>query len=148
MGDTLLCTSAKTGQPHWSIKLKGDLKKEGGYLAAPPVAAGNSLFVATLAGQVLQLDPQHGGTKKTYEIGSPLRFSPCVENGRIYVGTQDGKLVCVDTGDRQLTGWPTWGGDGGHTNVRKGPPADEQPVIRDSSPRSRTQPRARPGRRR
>jgi hypothetical protein len=35
MGDQLLCTEVATGRVVWSQKLDGDLKEEGGYLAAP-----------------------------------------------------------------------------------------------------------------
>jgi hypothetical protein len=40
-----------------------------------------------------------------------------VEGGRIDVGTQDGKLICIDTGDKALMGWPCWGGNPQHTGV-------------------------------
>ena len=36
-------------------------------------------------------------------------------NGYIYVGTQDGQLVAINTKKIQLTGWPMWGRDAGHT---------------------------------
>ena len=45
-------------------------------------------------------------------------FSLCEgRNGKIYVGTQDGKVVCIDTGDKKYTGWPCWGANAAHTGV-------------------------------
>ena len=85
-------------------------------MAAPPAAAGGQLFLATIEGEVLQVDPEKGGVTKTYKIGSPVRSQPAIENGRIYVGTQDGKLVCINTGDTRFTGWATWGANMAHTN--------------------------------
>ena len=107
------------GKQLWSTKLEGDMKTAGGFLAAPPVAAGDQMFLGTLKGEVMQLDPKSGKTTKTYKIGSPIRFQPVVEGGRIYVGTQDGKLVCVNTGNKAFTGWAQWGGNAARTGVRE-----------------------------
>lgn len=41
------------------------------------------------------------------------------EAGKIYVGTQNGKVVCIDTGDPKFTGWSYWGGNVGHTGLPK-----------------------------
>jgi outer membrane protein assembly factor BamB len=117
MGDELVRTDPKDGTVRWRVKLRGDLAKQGGHLAAPPAAAGGQLFLATLDGAVWQVDPDKGTVSKTYPVGSALRTQPAIEGGRIYVGTQDGKVVCIDTGDTRFTGWPTWGGDMAHTNV-------------------------------
>lgn len=117
MGDEVISTDPVTGKEKWKFKLDGDLKKEGGFLAAPPAAAGGQLFLTTLKGEVLQMDPEKGKVTKTYKVGGPVRFQPAVENGRIYVSTQDGKLVCIDTGDKTLTGWPCWGGNAAHTGL-------------------------------
>ncbi len=54
---------------------------------------------------------------KTWETKSPCRFQAAVEGGRIYVGTQDGKLICIDTGETTLTGWSCWGGNPQHTGI-------------------------------
>jgi len=117
MGDELINTDPKDGKLRWKVKLKGDLSKQGGHLAAPPATAGGQLFVATVEGEVLQLDPDKGGVNKTYKVGSPIRSQPAIQGGRIYVGTQDGKVVCINTGDSRFTGWYTWGANMAHTNV-------------------------------
>ncbi|MBA4065098.1 MAG: hypothetical protein C0501_15570 [Isosphaera sp.] len=116
MGDRVVCNDARTGEELWTHKLDGDLKKAGGFLGAPPAAAGGHLILTTLKGDVLRMD-QSGKVVKTWETKSPSRFQPAVEGGRIYVGTQDGKLICIDTGDKALTGWTCWGGNPQHTGV-------------------------------
>ena len=40
-----------------------------------------------------------------------------IEGGRIYVGTHEGKVVCINTGEPRFTGWPTWGANMAHTNI-------------------------------
>jgi outer membrane protein assembly factor BamB len=123
MGNEVICSDPENGKALWTVKLKGDLEKEGGFMAAPPAAAGGQLFLTTLQGNVLQMDPASGRISHTYKVGSPLRFQPAIEGGRIYVGTQDGKVVCLDTGNRKLTGWPCWGGNPAHTGLAQKPPA-------------------------
>lgn len=118
MGDQVVCNDPKTGKELWSYKLAGDLAKDGGFLGAPPAAAGGHLIMTTLKGDVLRMDAD-GKVVKTWETKSPTRFQAAVEGGRIYVGTQDGKLICIDTGDRTLTGWTHWGGNAAHTGVAK-----------------------------
>lgn len=117
MGDEVVCTDPKTGKAKWSFKLEGDLKKLGGALGAPPAAAGGQIFLATLNGEVLQMDPAAGKVTKTYKVGAPVRQQPAVVDGRVFVGTHDGKLVVIDTGDKKFTGWTTWGGNSAHSGV-------------------------------
>ncbi|MCA9070091.1 MAG: PQQ-binding-like beta-propeller repeat protein, partial [Planctomycetaceae bacterium] len=117
-GDEILCTNPVDGTKIWSVKIKGDLKKEGGFLAAPPVVAGGQLFVATLAGEVLQLDPKTGKINARFQAGGPIRSQPVVEGGRIFVGTQNGKVVCLNTQNSKYTGWPMWGKNAAHTAVQ------------------------------
>jgi outer membrane protein assembly factor BamB len=111
MGDEIVCTDSTSGKTLWKKKLNGDIHEEGGAVGTSPASAGGDLFVATLGGEVLQLGAKSGNVKKTYNVGSPVRAQPAIVDGRIYVGTQDGKVVCIDTGDRKLTGWNTWGKD-------------------------------------
>ncbi|MEJ5277560.1 MAG: PQQ-binding-like beta-propeller repeat protein, partial [Thermogemmata sp.] len=117
MGDKIVCVDVRTGKEKWERKVSGDLLKEGGYLATAPALAGDRLVVATLKGEVLLLEPNQGEVVKTYTVGHPVRAQPAIVEGRIYVSTFDGRVVCIDTGDAQLTGWSTWGGDMGHTNL-------------------------------
>lgn len=119
MGDEFVCASPKDGKTLWKVKLQGDLEKEGGFLGSSPAAAGGMLFITTLKGEVLQIDPKQEKVVKTYSVKSPLGSQPVIADGRIYVGTQDGQLVCIDTGDLRFTGWAAWGGSAAHTGVAK-----------------------------
>ncbi len=120
MGDEIACTDPANGKTLWSIKLEGDLKKEGGFLASAPASAGGQVFVTTLQGQVLQIDPALKKVVSTFPVNAPMRFQPAIVNGRIYVGTMDGKIACIDTGNPRLTGWFTWGANAAHTNLAGG----------------------------
>ena len=69
--------------------------------------------------EVLELDPKKGDVNKRYKVGSAVRFQPTVHNGSIFVGTQDGKLVCIKTGNKKNTGWKQWGGNAQRTGIYK-----------------------------
>ena len=120
MGNEVVCTDPKSGKDLWTLQLKGDLKKEGGSLAAPPAAAGGMIFLVALQGEVLQMDPKEGKVVKRHSVGHQVRFQPAIEGGKIYVGTQNGKIVCIDTGDRKFTGWSCWGANAAHTGLARG----------------------------
>jgi hypothetical protein len=66
----------------------------------------------------LQVDAEKGHVQNTYKVNAPLRSQPAVVDGWVYAGSEDGKLIAVDTGDQKLTGWSTWGGDAQRTGVR------------------------------
>jgi hypothetical protein len=117
MGDEVVATSSETGDKLWSYKLPGDTKTQGGFLGTAPLAAGSAVMLATLDGKVLKLDPKTGTPVAQYTVGAPVRSQPVVDSGWIYVGTEDGKLVAINTGDPTITGWPTWGGNAQRTGV-------------------------------
>jgi outer membrane protein assembly factor BamB len=117
MGDEVVAVDAKTGEPRWRHPLKGNAKA-GGHLGTAPLLAGDEIVVATLAGDVIRLDARTGKVVATYHTDAQLRSQPVVSDGWIYAGTEDGRLIAIDTRDRTLTGWPTWGGDNGRTATR------------------------------
>ena len=61
-------------------------------------------------------------------LGAALRLQPTIQNGRIYVGTQDGQVVCIDTGDKKLNSWSTWGGNAAHTGTMPWPHVARRPL--------------------
>jgi outer membrane protein assembly factor BamB len=118
MGDEVIATNPEDGKQLWSHKLDGDVAKEGGALASPPIAAGSHLIVATLHGTLLEIDPATGAVENKWDVGGTLRSQPVVADGWIYVGTDDGRLVAVNTGDPSLTGWSMWGGNAQRTGMQ------------------------------
>jgi len=116
MGDELVCTDAVSGTVKWRQSLPGDLEQEGGFLATPPLAVGGRVLIATLAGDLVFYDAETGMEWRRYATGEAIRFQPVLAKGWIYVSTVGGKIVCINTQDEGLTGWPTWGADAAHTN--------------------------------
>jgi len=80
-------------------------------VAAPLLAAGDSILLATATGKVLQIQPDTGELTAMYELDSgALASQPIAVDGWLYAGTVTGSLVAYDTGKSELTGWPMFGG--------------------------------------
>lgn len=116
MGDEVIATDPESGNVLWKQKIAGDANA-GGFLGTAPVPAGNSVLYATLSGEVRRLDAGDGKLLKSYAIGGRVRSQPVIASGWIYVGTDDGRLVAIDTKDASVDGWPTWGGNAQRTGV-------------------------------
>lgn len=119
MGDTLLCTHPESGEVYWRQNIKDDLAKEGGFLATPPLMVDDKILVASLDGDIILYHAQNGKEWKRFKTGEKIRYQPVLEDGRIYVSTVSGRILCVDSGKKELTGWPTWGANAAHTNKIK-----------------------------
>ncbi len=116
MGDEVVATDNETGATVWKYKLAGN-EQQGGSLGTAPLAAGNNILFGTLKGEIVRLDPKSGKATASYPVGSPIRSQPVVADGWIYVGTEDGKLVAINTKDTSITGWPTWRGNAQRTGI-------------------------------
>lgn len=122
MGDELICTDPQSGKVIWKSKFKGNIRKKGGFLATPPVAVNDQIIVATLNGDIEQYRATTGRLKKRYHLNTEIRSQPVVQDGSIFIGTQNGRVICINTQDPNLTGWPMWGRNAAHTGiVHKGP---------------------------
>jgi outer membrane protein assembly factor BamB len=119
MGDEVIATDEQTGKELWRHKLGGDLVREGGALASAPIVVGKSSIVATLSGELLRLDEQTGRVLARYPVGDQVRSQPVAVDGILYMGTEHGRLVAIDTHDRSLTGWSTWGADAQRSGVAR-----------------------------
>ena len=49
-----------------------------------------------------------------YTMKHPMAFQPALSGGNVYVGTADGYVVCLKTGDTDADGWTAWGGNAKH----------------------------------
>ncbi|GBD36914.1 Outer membrane protein assembly factor BamB [bacterium HR36] len=108
LGEEVHCLGAAHGMSYWSQKVGR---------ALPPAVAGKAVVVATMRGEILLLHPGHGEPLKKYALGETLTFPPAVQDGKIYVVTNQGKLVCIKTGDAEITAWPCWGSQAHRNSV-------------------------------
>ena len=81
-------------------------------------------LVAAMGDEIVSTDNKTGKTRWKRKIdgdmaklGGAVRSQPVIEGGWIYVGTENGRLVGIDTKNPEFTGWATWGGDAARTGV-------------------------------
>jgi outer membrane protein assembly factor BamB len=118
MSDEVVAIDPKTGDKKWSHSLTAQKNNQGGAFGTSPILAGNDVIVGTLGGDIVRLDVTTGNVRATYSVHAPIRAAPIAMNGWIYAGTEDGRLVAIQTNDPSVTGWPVWGGDASRNAVR------------------------------
>ncbi|MHC4884421.1 MAG: outer membrane protein assembly factor BamB family protein [Planctomycetota bacterium] len=115
-GDRLLAVDLHRGKELWSRPLEGGEEKQ---IHSDPAVAGPFVFVGSLAGRLWCLYAKSGKPVWSVELKSPIgnaaweeltlaRVQPVVADGRVYVTTLKGELICVDTGNRALQGPRYW----------------------------------------
>lgn len=130
-GDSLQMFDLKENRVVWEQKIKGDINRLGEHLASPPAVVNGRSVIGTVNGEVAYFDNATGKQEWSCKIDQPIRFQPAVMDGCIYAGTTSGQLVCVNTGNKELTGWAMWGGDAAHngSNAQK----QTTPTVKDKN---------------
>ena len=76
-----------------------------------PVVAGKTLFVGSSRNDLLRaIDTQTGEIRWTFRADGPIRLAPAVADGKVYVGSDDGRLYCLAAADGKLL-WSFRGAD-------------------------------------
>ena len=87
-------------------------EKEIGWSTSQAIAVGGKLFLGRWSGDVLCLDQKTGDVLWTHQTSGPVLFSACVDDGRVFIGSEDGGIYCLSTAGRLLwkfsTGEPIW----------------------------------------
>ena len=116
-GDTVTSADPRSDQVYWKTKL-GTPQAEGEDLLdsplTPPAIGNGKLFFGTVHGEVHCLSAESGASLWSVLIGEPIVFQPAVVAGRVYIGTDSGTLICLETGDDADDGWQMWGADAAH----------------------------------
>jgi len=86
----LLAISRTDGKVQWTTKLP-DITSWSG-----PTLAGGTLWLASAKGTLLGVDAATGRTISQKELGSPVYIAPVVAQGRMYILTDDAKLIALN----------------------------------------------------
>lgn len=113
-GIYLNSVDADRGQMRWRAEAKGGDVSTGGQIFLPPAIGGDNLYLSTTLGHLLSVRSDDGSLRFNYNIHHPISFQPILANGNIYVGTNDGWLVCIQLEEDEADGWYAWGGNGAH----------------------------------
>lgn len=86
----LMALGRKDGKIQWTTKLPG------GKTFAGPVLAGGSLWLTSNTGQLVGVDAATGQVKGQQDLGDPVFVPPIVAQGRMYVLTDEAKLIALN----------------------------------------------------
>jgi outer membrane protein assembly factor BamB len=86
----LMAVGRKDGKIQWNTKLPG------GTTFAGPVLAGGNLWLASNTGQLVGVDAASGKVTSQQDLGDPVFVAPVVAQGRMYVLTDDAKLIALN----------------------------------------------------
>lgn len=93
--------STENGEKLWETKLESDELSQVAYGGGVAVMDGQ-LFVTTGYGFVAALDAKTGVENWRTDLVTPLRSGPSVDNGRVFVLSQDNRLVALSAVDGSL----------------------------------------------
>jgi outer membrane protein assembly factor BamB len=116
-GDTVSSADPRSDRVFWKRTLGTKSEPQGELLDSPltpPAIVNRKLFFGTVHGQLHCLAAESGEPIWSAELGEPVVFQPAVAQGRVYVGTETGTLICLETGDPDDDGWFMWGADAAH----------------------------------
>ncbi len=90
-------TAPQAMAPTWQTDLGGEVQ-------ARIVTANNTVFIPTVAGELVALDPATGKARWRAKTGGALYGAPCVDANTVYIGSGDGSIYAFDT----ATGAQRW----------------------------------------
>lgn len=95
----LACLDASTGEAYWVTQLRQfqnekDKKKRISY--SSPVVASGRLVLVSSRGELLAFSPQDGTQTGSLKLGDTVYIEPIAAQGRLFVLTDDAKLIAID----------------------------------------------------
>lgn len=87
----LLAISRTTGKVQWTTKLPGS-----GAAWSGPTLAGGTLWLTSSKGALIGVEAATGRVAKQQDLGDPVYIAPVVADGRMYVLTDEAKLIALN----------------------------------------------------
>ncbi len=113
-GHYLNSINASSGQFAWRAEVTGANLPENAQIFSPPALGREYMYLSSSAGFLASVRQQNGELGFLYSLKHPMVFQPALARGNVYVGTADGLLICLKTGNLDAEGWYGWGGNAQH----------------------------------
>jgi outer membrane protein assembly factor BamB len=89
-GGQLMAIARRDGKIQWAAKMPG------GGAWSGPVLAGNRLWLTSSKGQLVGVEANSGKVASSHDLGTPVFIAPVVAGGRMYVLTDNAKLLAFN----------------------------------------------------
>ncbi len=113
-GRYLNSARAADGKLLWQLEAHGSGVKDGAQVFSPPALGRDYMYLSSSAGYLVSVRQKDGHTGFAYSLSKPMAFQPALARGNLYVGTNDGLVICLKTGNPDADGWYAWGGNAQH----------------------------------
>jgi Ca-activated chloride channel family protein len=117
-GNYINSVRASDGRQSWQAEVVGSRGAAGGQVFSPPAVGRDYLYLAGAAGNLVSVQQSNGAVGFSYAMKAPIAFQPTLAKGNVYVGTSDGRLICLKTGNKDADGWYAWGGNAQHNKIQ------------------------------
>jgi len=117
-GSYINSVRASDGRPSWQTEVVGPHGAPGGQVFSPPAVGRDFLYLAGALGNLVSVRQSNGAVGFSYALKAPIAFQPALAKGNVYVGTSDGRLICLKTGNQDADGWYAWGGNAQHNKIQ------------------------------
>jgi len=107
---------AQGGQSAWRAEFSGKDVADGAQIFSPPSLGLENLYLCSAAGHLVSVSQKDGTAGFLYSTKVPMASQPALAGGNLYVGTADGRLVCLKAG-ADADGWTAWGGNAQHNKA-------------------------------
>jgi Ca-activated chloride channel homolog len=114
-GKYLNSVNARDGKPQWQAEVTGAHVTNATEIFAPPALGREYMYLAGSTGVLVSVRQKDGALGFAYALGKPIAFQPALVNGKIYLGTAEGSLICLKSGSNDADGWYSWGGNAQHS---------------------------------
>lgn len=98
---TVRASSLSNGSEVWSKRLKGTSKRDKSAIGGGLAITGDTLVVASGYGYVATFDAATGEQKWLRELGAPMTGSPTIDDGRIFVASNNNEVFALSLTDGQ-----------------------------------------------
>lgn len=113
-GNLINCVQSTNGEMAWQATATGKNIDGNAHVFAPPALGQTNMYLCSTAGHLIGLRQSDGTVTFAYKTEAPMAFQPALANGRIFAGTADGRLICLNLGEKDADGWYAWGGNAQH----------------------------------
>ncbi len=113
-GNLVNSVKSGNGEMAWQATAIGKDVNADAHLFSPPALGQTNMYLCSAAGHLLGLRQSDGQVAFAYDTKSPMAFQPALAEGRVFVGTSDGRVICINLADKDADGWYAWGGNAQH----------------------------------
>lgn len=113
-GNLVNSVKSGNGEMAWQAAPVGKDIDASAHLFAPPALGQKNMYLCSAAGHVVGLRQSDGQVTFAYATKAPMAFQPALAEGRLFVGTCDGRVICIALADKDADGWYAWGGNAQH----------------------------------